>query len=269
MPAAQRTRAGHFLLVAVVVVLGLLVAAVGGAGLHRLTASSTSPPKVPVTTTTVVVVPGEVSSAQQILDAHASDAVVQVTTQRCEGFGNGSGVLVGPDLVVTAAHVIFDGSVFFVSTRTAAMRPAQVVVYAPELDLAVLRVAGLPPVAMPALADDLRSSAGSVLNRTNSGVEAHPFAVAKREVATVPRVGSAVAGDRSVIVMAVRLAPGDSGGPLIDEEGRLAGIAFGVDRGDKSIGYASPAASVRTVLSRVGAPTGFVPPTCGIKLAPG
>ena len=262
MRSAQRSRAGHFAFVGVVVVLGMLLAAAGGAGLHRLTASSTNPPKVPVTTTTVVVVPGEVSSAQQILDAHASDAVVQVTTQRCEGFGNGSGVLVGPDLVVTAAHVIVDGSLFFVSTRAADMRPAQVVAIAPELDLAVLRVPGLPPMATPVLADDLRSKSGSVLNRTTTGVEAHPFAVVKREVATVPRVGSSVVGDRSVVVMAVRLAPGDSGGPLIDEEGRLAGIAFGVDPRDATIGYATPAASVRSVLSRVGAPTGFVPPTC-------
>ena len=57
--------------------------------------------------------------------------------------------------------------------------------------------------------------------------------------------------DRSVLVLAARLAPGDSGAPFVDGEGRVVGVAFAIDPGHGSTAYALARSELEAVLAPV------------------
>jgi S1-C subfamily serine protease len=52
-------------------------------------------------------------------------------------------------------------------------------------------------------------------------------------------------------VLASRLIPGDSGGALVDDRGRVVGMAFAVDPSDESTAYALTRDEVEAVLGPV------------------
>jgi S1-C subfamily serine protease len=55
--------------------------------------------------------------------------------------------------------------------------------------------------------------------------------------------------DRAVLVLAARLAPGDSGAPLVDGEGKVVGVAFAIDPGDATTAYALDNSELAAVLA--------------------
>jgi S1-C subfamily serine protease len=64
---------------------------------------------------------------------------------------------------------------------------------------------------------------------------------------------------REVFVLAAALAPGDSGGALVNEQGEVIGVAFAIDPGREGTSYAVTDDEVRAVLGTVdfaGADTG-------------
>ena len=57
---------------------------------------------------------------------------------------------------------------------------------------------------------------------------------------------------RQVYVLASVLAPGDSGGALVNRAGNVIGMAFAIDPGRNATAYALTDAEIRPVLGRVG-----------------
>jgi S1-C subfamily serine protease len=55
-----------------------------------------------------------------------------------------------------------------------------------------------------------------------------------------------------VFVLASALAPGDSGGALVNRAGDVIGMAFAIDPGRNATAYALTDAEIRPVLERVG-----------------
>jgi serine protease Do len=135
------------------------------------------------------------------------------------GSAVGSGVVWGSDgLVVTNAHVATEPrlTVHFAGERTGAGR---VVARDPKRDLAIVQVEadGLPtaPLGDPGL---LRPGA-LVL------ALGHPWGIANAlSLGVVHSVLRTPGGDPRWIVADVRLAPGNSGGPLVDASGRVVGV---------------------------------------------
>lgn len=167
-------------------------------------------------------------------------SVVEVRTG---GTGCGSGVVWGDDgLVVTNAHCVPRRAPLEVGAAGRWHR-ARVIAYHPRHDLALLSV---PSVRGPVLevreADSLR--AGDLVF-----AHGHPLgvrdALAMGIMHAVAREGSGN-GPRWIIAD-IRLAPGNSGGPLVDAEGRLVGINSMVANG---LGVAVPAALVRRFVER-------------------
>lgn len=183
------------------------------------------------------------TGTQSLADA-LTGAVVQV---RSDNSGGGAGLIWSPGLVVTNAHCVPRGAAVEVSTspeKGRRWREAQAIGYHPPHDLALLAV---PSVAGPPLeirdADSLRP--GELLF-------AHGHPLGLRD-AMAMGVLHDVARDRRSgrprwIVADVRLAPGNSGGPLVDAEGRLVGINSMVVNG---LGVAVPAALVQDFVERV------------------
>jgi serine protease Do len=164
---------------------------------------------------------------------HVASTLRGITVRvRVGGSGEGAGVLWrSHGLVVTNAHVARgrSGEVQLHDGRTTS---AKLVARDPELDLAALEIApGAYPVAQPS---DTSSLAPGALVLAFG----HPLGVPN---ALALGIVHHVARDESQaprwIRADIRLAPGNSGGPLADARGRVVGINTLVAGG---LGYALP-----------------------------
>jgi S1-C subfamily serine protease len=161
----------------------------------------------------------------------------------------GSGFVYSQDRLMTNAHVVAgvrDPEVVIGDDSV----PATVVFYDPDIDIAVLALdtgsaAPLPftPSAQPAQPkEDV-----AILGYPEDG----PFHIAAARIRSQQRLSSPdIYGDEqgSVIreVYAVRgdVRPGNSGGPLLDSTGQVAGVVFAASLSDDDTGYALTAGQV-------------------------
>lgn len=155
------------------------------------------------------------------------------------GTAAGSGVVWHPDgLIVTNAHVAREPRprVAFADGVTVEGR---VVARDPARDLALVSVEGSAlPTATVGDAESLR--AGSLVLAFG-----HPLGVAHALSLGVVHTVTTVRGTPRWIAADVRLAPGNSGGPLVDTQGRVVGINAMIVGG---LGLAIPTSVVRAFL---------------------
>ena len=167
------------------------------------------------------------------------EAVVEV---RSGESASGTGIIWGgAGLIVTNAHCIKRGAQLQVDAA-GKWREAEALAYHPHHDLALL---ASPNVSGPLL--ELRDAETL---RPGELVFAHGHPLGIRDSLAMG-VLHAVTRDRGKkprwIVADVRLAPGNSGGPLVDAEGRLIGINSMVVNG---LGVAVPASLVHQFVER-------------------
>jgi Trypsin-like peptidase domain len=195
------------------------------ARLSRSKVSHTSSPAVPP-----VVAPALALSTTEI----ARRAMPSTVSLRCAD-SLGSGFLVAEDLVLTNAHVLCGGesriNVVFENGRELA---GQVVRSDPTLDLAVVQVkdAGVRPLP---LGDVGTLSVGDKLVMIGSPVGLE-FTVHEGAVSNLSHAMLGVA----YIQIEAKVNPGNSGGPLLDSQGRVVGIVTLKQRNAEGIGFALP-----------------------------
>lgn len=157
--------------------------------------------------------------------------------------GEGAGVIWhASGLVVTNAHCIRRRDIG-VRTASGQLLDAELVAHDPRVDLALLAVPGLRG-REPRFADVDSLRAGEVLISYG-----HPLGV--RDAIALGILHSVVrdrASSPRWICADIRLAPGNSGGPLVDAEGRIVGINTMIVGG---LGLAIPAALVQRFIARV------------------
>lgn len=157
--------------------------------------------------------------------------------------GNGSGVVWGSDgLIVTNAHVTRGQSVT-VELWNGQRHKAELLAQDLKRDLATLRVDVKGLVEADRLASS-RLRPGELVIAVGSPLGFH----GALSTGVVHRVGPFPGlGSHPWIQAAVRLAPGNSGGPLADAHGRVAGINTMVASG---LGLAVPAETVSRFVER-------------------
>jgi len=188
----------------------------------------------------------------QVRAARAS--VVRVLGTACGVGVEGSGWVAPNGLVVTNAHVVAGEEDTTVQARGEGDRlAARVVVFDPHIDIALLRVKGLAAPALPLARAAVTGAGAAVLGFPGNG----PFRVrsarlgATRSVLTQDAYGRGPVR-RSIVTFRGLVQHGNSGGPLIDARGRVAGTVFAsvIDR--RPGGFAVPDAVVRAALRRAG-----------------
>jgi S1-C subfamily serine protease len=172
--------------------------------------------------------------------ARAGDSVVRVLGTAC-GLGvEGSGWVVGPGLVVTNAHVVAGEDDTTVTTQGGASLEATVAHYDPENDLALLRVeADLPALAIAPHPQS--GTAAAVLGYPENG----PYLVAPARLGdTRDTISEDSYGRgpirRSIASMRGEVRSGNSGGPLVDDHGRVLGTVFAATTSGVPGGFAVP-----------------------------
>jgi S1-C subfamily serine protease len=190
------------------------------------------------------------------VDSRVRASVVKVEGRACAEIQDGSGFAVGPDTVVTNAHVVAGERRTAVETSAGQRLGARVVAFDSGRDLAVLSVPGLGLAPLP-LADGRRGDTGAVYGHPGGGpLQATPARIAERIVAVGTDIYRTSRTRRDVFVLAARLAPGDSGGPLVDQRGRVAGVAFAIDPGRPATAYALTDDELRPVIDGFDTGTG-------------
>jgi len=183
----------------------------------------------------------------------ATRSIVKITgdAQACNRSVEGSGAVVGPGRVVTNAHVVAGMSspsvqVGGVGTRFA----ARVVLFDPRRDIAVLAVRGLTAPAL-AWGDNLGQGADAVVaGFPRNGAFTSGAARVRRVLnATGSDIYGRPGAVRQVYQLYALVEPGNSGGPLLDATGRLAGIVFAKSLDDQNTGYALTLDEARADLS--------------------
>ena len=182
----------------------------------------------------------------------AGRSVVRVTTQsqQCQRGQEGTGWVVSPGKIVTNAHVLAGADEVHVEGGDRELR-GRVVVFDPRRDLAVVSVPGL---ALPALhlGDGLkRGDSAAVPGFPLDG----PYRVSSARVrAMLNARGLDIYGREQVVreiySLATIVQPGNSGGPLLDTEGRVAGVVFAKSLEDDSTGYALTLDEAKPVLDQ-------------------
>ena len=190
--------------------------------------------------------PGPASLRQDVDVIRAADSVLKVRGASSCGRGvEGSGFLIAPDYLMTNAHVVAGVSRPTVLVGGDSV-DATVVSYDPSLDLAVLHVdsGDLPALAFD---DGLKARAGvAILGYPQDG----PFDLEPGRVRAEQRLRSPDIYGRGTVIREVYslrglIRPGNSGGPIVDASGRVAGVVFAASVTDADTGYALTAGQVR------------------------
>lgn len=178
----------------------------------------------------------------------------KVTADLSPGQGTGSGIVVDASgLVLTCAHVLASqgrARIFLPNGREAA---GNVMIVDPATDLALLRIEGTSVTALDLRRAPALRQGGAVFLASRPGGEE-----ARYSEETLAAEGAFHAGHSDLEFLRQFLGdiePGDSGGALVDEEGRLVGVlSSGVPQG--RVGYAIARELVLLALARMrtGAP---------------
>jgi serine protease Do len=179
--------------------------------------------------------------------ARVADRLQQVTVEIESPGGGGAGILWAPDLVVTNAHVARAACVR-VGLADDRQVEARLVAADRRSDLALLRLPRVG-VAPAALADSDALRVGALVVALG-----HPLGLRRTLTAGVVHAfAPSLPGGRRWIHADLRLAPGNSGGPLADTAGQIVGINTMIAGG---LALAIPINDVRRfVASTVASPT--------------
>jgi hypothetical protein len=184
--------------------------------------------------------------------AAAAASVVRVQGTAC-GLGvEGSGWIAADGIVVTNAHVVAGQQ--DTTVQAAGQGPrlrAQAIAFDPHNDVAVLRVAGLAGRPLPIASDPAAGTSAAILGFPQNG----PYDVragrlgATRTVVTQDAYGAGPVTRRLTTLRGV-VRPGNSGGPMVDGDGRVVTTVFASTRSGPRGGYGVPddivARAVRT-----------------------
>jgi S1-C subfamily serine protease len=192
----------------------------------------------------------------------AGRSVVRVLGTAC-GLGvSGSGWVAADGTVVTNAHVVAGQDDTTVQLRGEGPElRARPVAFNPSDDIAVLRVEGLDARPLP-IRDALPAgTAAALLGFPQNGpydVRAARMGQTRRTIADDAYGRGPVT--RSITPLRGLVRHGNSGGPLVDEEGRVVGTVFAATVGEsRHGGYAIPNDVVQEALRRADGPVGTGP----------
>lgn len=183
---------------------------------------------------------------------NARGSVVQVwgAAEACSYASEGSGFAAAPNIVVTNAHVVSGVREPLVEDAHGHTNQAEIVYYDPVQDLALLRVKDLDITPLPITGDVASGTTVSFMGFPEGG----PF---QNKPATVQGLGYAPTIDsatgesnpsRLVYQLAADVRQGNSGGPVLDEQGSVVGVIFAKATQGQT-GYAIPSSVLSDVLA--------------------
>jgi Trypsin-like peptidase domain/Colicin V production protein len=165
----------------------------------------------------------------------AGDSVVRITGTAC-GLGvEGSGWVARAGVVVTNAHVVAGQEDTKVQVGgVGSTLDASAIAFDPGNDIAVLRVGGLDAPSLPVVSEPSSGTSGAILGFPENG----PYDVRAARIGTTRVVQSDDAYGRGPVERAMTpirglVRSGNSGGPVVDGDGRVLTTVFAATVGGR------------------------------------
>ena len=171
----------------------------------------------------------------------ASASTLRVRGIAC-GYGvEGSGWVAGRNLVVTNAHVVAGETATQIQVGgTGRPQPAKVVVFDEKNDIAVLRVNGLGLTPLHLAAPRPGKVAAVIGFPENGPLDIEPARTWRTQPVTSSNAYDRGLVERVVTSFRVYVRPGNSGGPAVNEYGRVVATIFASRTGSNNSGYGIP-----------------------------
>jgi S1-C subfamily serine protease len=186
-----------------------------------------------------------VLNSAAVVAARASIVKVRGDAPSCDRSIEGSGFVIAPDRILTNAHVVAGVRDPVVYPPTGGSLPATVVLYDPQVDIAVLEVSGLraPTLRFASAATGGNSAvvAGYPEDGPFSAVAAR---IRDRQDIRGPNIYQNATVTRDVYAVRAVVLPGNSGGPLLATDGEVYGVVFAASTDTADTGYALTAPEV-------------------------
>lgn len=194
----------------------------------------------------------EIARSAGVARAARSIVKVHAESDSCGKASEGTGWVAAPQRVVTNAHVVAGATSVTVQVGGQG-RPleARVVAFDPDLDLAVLAVTNLDASPLTQTSTLPGGASAVVAGFPLDG----PYLLAPARVRTsLDATGADIYGSpgvtRQVYAVYASVQPGNSGGPLLTAEGKVAGTVFARSTMDASTGYVLTNDATRALIRR-------------------
>lgn len=187
----------------------------------------------------------EVSDVAMVERVRPSVVHIIGEAPQCQRRLMGSGFVVAPDRIMTNAHVVAGTNEVDLDT-VLGFHTARVVYYNPVIDIAILATDGLGIDPLPWAEGPAESGADAVvMGFPESGpFEAAPARIIDSLLINSPTIYADQRIDREVYTVRGSIREGNSGGPLLSEDGHVLGMVFGAAADDTDTGYALTRAEV-------------------------
>ena len=187
---------------------------------------------------------------QGVVDA-ARLSVVHVLgdAESCRRRLSGSGFVSAPDYVITNAHVVAGTNSVELDT-VLGLKRATVVLYDPEIDIAVLHAPdlGLAPLQIASGSAVSGQGAMAMGFPGNGPFTVTPVRVREKLNISGPDIYATGRTERQAYTLRGNIQQGNSGGPLLAESGEVLGVIFGTAVDGSETGYALTVKQVQDVV---------------------
>lgn len=182
---------------------------------------------------------------------HESVLKISGVAPSCQKALEGSGFVVAPEMVMTNAHVVA-GTEGVTVDSIGTVLDAEVVLFDPEEDVAILRVPGLQaPVLNFAQQAAVSGESAIVLGYPGGGpYTASPARIREMLNLSGPDIYRTGTVERQVYTVRGTVRQGNSGGPLVAEDGQVLGLVFGAAVDDPDTGFVLTASEITDELTR-------------------
>ena len=184
--------------------------------------------------------------------ARARESIVKVTAESdaCHQGQEGTGWVISSGRIITNAHVVAGAERVQVHTQRGTLT-GRVVLFDPNRDLAVINV---PDLGLPALKLGTELTRGELAAVPGYPMNGPYVVVSARVRATLDARGYDIYSQarvlREIYSLYTQVRPGNSGGPLLDVNGRVVGVIFAKSLDDDSTGYALTLDEAKPVLDK-------------------
>ena len=171
----------------------------------------------------------------------AAESVLKIagTAYQCGQNQTGTGFVVSEDRIVTNAHVVAGVSEPVVEMADGGAMPGRVVYFDTQHDLAVLAVEDLPVQPLPLSTDLPSGSPAAFAGYPHGGpFQSRPATIQDITTVLVPDIYGSNPSPEEIYRLAGNVQPGNSGGPLLTTDGRVAGVIFAKATSDAEMGFA-------------------------------
>ena len=181
----------------------------------------------------------------------ASTVRIDGIAESCSAAMVGTGFIVSPERVITNAHVVAgvkEPVITLFNSQT--QLGGKVIAIDRKKDIAIIFVPGLTGEKLTFIGPVTPNEIGFVVGYPNGGnLRTMPVSVTSE----FESIGTDIDGNgetrREVIVFGGDVKPGNSGGPLLNDQGQVLGVVFAADAENKNTGYALAPSEVAKLVS--------------------